>query len=658
MYSTPAVMNADGRRRFATGSGLGLASILLLAAAIRLWRLGDNGFGTLYYASGVRSMLESWHNFFFNAFDPAGFVSLDKPPVAFWIQVASAKLFGFGPLSILLPQAIEGVLSVAILHHLVRRRFGDPAGLLAGLFLALTPVSVAVDRSGNTESCLVLVLLLAGWVTVHAAERGSLRWLLAAMALVGVGFNVKMLAAFGVLPALVALYAFEAPLSWQRKLRDLGLSGGVLAVVSLSWIATYDLTPPDSRPYVDSTSENSMIELALGHNFIERFVHRTPRGFGATAIEPTATRPAGARLQGETRVPVGPLRLADDRLGAQFGWLLPLALFGALAELVEVRRRARGARSEALILWGGWALAYAVVFSSAGGIFHAYYLVMLAPPVAALAAIGVVDLWSLYRAPGWRAQLLPVALLATAAWQAYLGYTALDPAEGDWRSALYLVLVGGVISAAALLIAGPRSVTGWTMRAALGAGLAALLVTPTAWALTTVFAHRSTAPLVADLDLLSQTGAAGRPGSRYAGPSDRRALRAFLLANRRGERYLLATPTAQLAAPLIVETGAPVMAIGGFTGGDPILTPDELGQIVAAGGLRFVMLGGAGGFARNPDDAARRGTFIDWVRAHGTPVDPELWRGQETAAVPEGRRAQPLQLYDLNPAAGLVPATS
>ena len=145
----------DGR------SWLGLAAIIGLAVALRCWRLAQNGFGNEYYSAGVRSMLESWHNFFFNSFDPAGFVSLDKPPVAFWIQAASARLFGFSGLSLLLPQAIEGVAAILLLFHLVRRRFGAPAGLLAALFLALTPVSVAVDRSTNTESCLVLVLLLS-----------------------------------------------------------------------------------------------------------------------------------------------------------------------------------------------------------------------------------------------------------------------------------------------------------------------------------------------------------------------------------------------------------------------------------------------------------------------------------------------------------------
>src|SRR6266851_7353588 len=165
------------------GPRLGLIGILALAIALRGWRLGDGGFITPYYLAGVRSMLGNWHNFLFNAFDPAGFISLDKPPVAFWLQTASAKLLGFSVFSAVLPQALEGIAAILVLYGLVRRRFGEAAGLLAALLLALTPISVAVDRSNNTESCLVLVLLLAAWALIRAIESGRMGLLLLSAAL-------------------------------------------------------------------------------------------------------------------------------------------------------------------------------------------------------------------------------------------------------------------------------------------------------------------------------------------------------------------------------------------------------------------------------------------------------------------------------------------
>ena len=215
----------------------GVAVIVALALALRGWRLGASGFITPYYMAGVRSMMVSWHNFFFNAFDPTGFVSLDKPPLAFWAQTLSAQFFGFGPFSVLLPQALEGSASILVLYHLVQRVFGAGAGLLAALFLALTPIAVAVDRSNNTDTGLVLTLLLAAWALTRAVETGRRHFLLLSAMLVGIGFNVKMLVAFGVLPVFILLYFASAQIPLGRRIGHLAAAGIVLAVVSLLWTA-------------------------------------------------------------------------------------------------------------------------------------------------------------------------------------------------------------------------------------------------------------------------------------------------------------------------------------------------------------------------------------------------------------------------------------
>src|SRR5882724_9660612 len=254
---------------------LGLFAVFAAAATLRLWRLDQKGWGNEYYTAGVRSMSAGWHNFLYHSFDPAGFISVDKPPVAMWIQVASVKLFGFHGLSVIVPQVVEGVAAVWVLYHLVQRRFGVAVGLLAAFFLAITPVSVAVDRSSNIESCLVLVLLLAAWALLRAVEGGGRRWLLVSMALVGLGFNVKMLAAFVVLPTFALVYALGAPGPVRPRLVDLVLGGLVLTVVSLSWVLVYDLTPPERRPYAGTTDRNSILELAVGPYGIGRFVRQT-----------------------------------------------------------------------------------------------------------------------------------------------------------------------------------------------------------------------------------------------------------------------------------------------------------------------------------------------------------------------------------------------
>jgi 4-amino-4-deoxy-L-arabinose transferase-like glycosyltransferase len=650
------------------GGPLALIVVLALGAVLRLWHLDRVGFGTSYYAAGVLSMLGSWHNFLFNSFDPAGFVSVDKPPLALWLQAASARLLGFSAWSIHLPQAIEGIASVALLYHMIQRRFGRVAGLLAALFMALTPISVAVDRSNNTDSCLVLCLLAAAWALSLSAESASRRGLLGSMALLGIAFNVKMLAAIVVLPAFAAAYFFGARLSLRRRLMDLTLGGAVLAVVSLLWCVTYDLTPAQSRPYAGSTQTNSMLELVIGENGVRRFVRAarlrtgTPQAPGLPATQPltppgtTAATPPGATPaanrggaafngnRAADRVPIGPLRLFHPLLADQAGWLYPLA---ALAVVLWIlRRRLRPPldpeppldhKNGALLLWSGWLLTYAAVLSFAGGIFHAYYLSAVAPPVCALSAVALVRLCEWYREGGRRAMALPLSLLVVLAWELYvnhgfltahlstLGESAADASNpAHLRLELLIApLVLGILCVGVLLLGrklwGLRSTPAFALCSAL-----AISLSPATWAIGTLQSGSTGNSPTAQPPGVTQAPQIAR------GPlDDTRAdplLVSFLIQHYDSERFLLATLNAQQAAPIILATGKPVMAIGGFAGSDPILTPETLEQLVQQKQLRFVLVAGAGGAALGRRGALVQRPLIQWVQEHGRVVQPALWR--------------------------------
>src|SRR5256884_4145347 len=266
-------------KRFPSWHQLALGGILLVSVFMDFFQLGQNGFGS-YYPPAVRSMMDNWHNFFVVSYDPGGFVTIDKPPLGFWLQVVSAKLLGFTPFSVFLPQAIAGVLSVLLLYFLVRRHFGVVAGLLAALALALSPISIVTNRNITIDSTLALTLLVGAWAVLRAAETGRLRWLLLSAVIVGIGFNIKMLEAYLVVPALGLLYLLAAPRSIRKRIGHLALAGLVLLVVSFSWIVAVDLTPASQRPYVDSTQNNSELSLALGYNGIDRLLGRFGGGFG------------------------------------------------------------------------------------------------------------------------------------------------------------------------------------------------------------------------------------------------------------------------------------------------------------------------------------------------------------------------------------------
>ena len=568
---------------------------------MRLWDLSANGFGNEYYAAGVRSMLQGFGLFFYNAFDPAGLVSLDKPPLAFWIQTIFAAVLGYSGWAIHLPQALAGTASVALLYFLLRKPFGRTAALLAAFLLALSPIAVAADRSNNTDSWLVLFLLVAAWL----ALRGRGLSLVFAMAALGLAFNVKMLAALICGPALLAGWWLAGTLDWRQRLGWMTAGAVTLALVSLSWAVVFDLTPERLRPQAGSSKSGSMLELIVVHNGIERFVRNRP----ATPTAAPVATPAPSqtpRAAAYDAVPVGPLRLAAPMLAGQFSWALPFAVLGAV--LAWWRRRA------AIALWASWALTYAIVYSAAGGIFHIYYLATLAPPLAALAGIGGVELWRRGAAS------LALGVAATALWQIYLAGETLG-----W-TATWIGFPAVALLAAAAAAWRDRRLTALI-------GIVALLVLPAAWALSPIFAPGNlTLPSASLPRWLGIDDGRGPVLSRqYQTQSDDPKLLAFLEAQRGNTKFLAATPNALLAAPLIIRSGEPVIAFGGYLGNDPIMSLEAFAERVKRGEVRYVLLVPGG----------RPADFDAWVRARGTPVNPALWRSQP----PEHRRA--IALYDL-----------
>ena len=182
-----------------------------------------------YYAGAVRSMASSWHAFLFGSLDAGGVMTVDKPPMALWVQALSVRVFGFNSLAMLVPQALMGVASVGLVYDLVRRRFGRAGGFAAGAVLALTPIAVAVSRHNNPDALLVLCVVGALWGVVRALEDGRVRWLVVAGACVGLGFEAKMGAALLVVPALFVAWLWAAP---RNRVRGRRRRAGVAMLVA------------------------------------------------------------------------------------------------------------------------------------------------------------------------------------------------------------------------------------------------------------------------------------------------------------------------------------------------------------------------------------------------------------------------------------------
>ncbi|HSP19734.1 MAG TPA: glycosyltransferase family 39 protein, partial [Myxococcaceae bacterium] len=449
-----------------------LAGLIVLAGMLNLWALSRNGWANTYYGAAVRSMSSSWHNFLYASLDQAGVMTVDKPPLALWVQSLSVRIFGFHPLSVLVPQALMGVASVALVYDLVRRRFGRAGGFVAGLALATTPMTVGISRHNNPDALLVLCCVAALWFAARALEDRRTRWLVLAGVCVGLGFETKMGVALVVVPGISAAWLWLAPRGrgLLRAVRQLLAGGLAMVLVGGAWPALVELTPAADRPWVSGTSDNTVLSLILGYNGLGRVDGQTggPGGMGGSMFGGTP----------------GPLRLLNSALGGQSGWLLGFAILSLLGVLAASRLRRADARTGWLIAVGGAFLATAILFSSASGIFHPYYLSLLAPFMAALVGAGVAQMLS----GGLRARILaPVAIAAGVAGE--LVVRSRYPGQLDWLPGL--LIVAGALSTLAVVAPGSPRVR----MAGVAGAVAALLLAPSLWAVDTLgYATSSTFP--------------------------------------------------------------------------------------------------------------------------------------------------------------------
>src|SRR5690349_2620408 len=299
------------------------------------------------------------------------------------------RVFGFSAFTMLLPEALMGVGAVGLLFATVRRTSGPVAGLIAGAALALTPVATLMFRFNNPDALLVLLLVAAAYCMVRAIETASTRWIALVGIVIGFAFLTKMLQAFLIVPGLALAFLVGAPVGMWKRIGKL-LVGAATMVVSGGWyVALVSLWPADSRPYIGGSTDNSLLQLALGYNGIQRIAG----GEGGPGGGPGGGGgPKGANLFFGGEPGIG--RLFGPSMGVEASWLLPAALIGLAAGIWFTRRTARtGPVRAGLLLWGGWLLVTGAVFSFMDGTVHPYYTGALARAVAALVGISVVELW-------------------------------------------------------------------------------------------------------------------------------------------------------------------------------------------------------------------------------------------------------------------------
>jgi 4-amino-4-deoxy-L-arabinose transferase-like glycosyltransferase len=675
-----------------------LAALLALAAVLYLWSLSKNGWANDYYAAAVRSMAGSWHDFLYGSFDAKGLMTVDKPPLALWVEALSAKLFGFNSLAILVPQALMGVASVGLLYDLTRRRWGRVAGTVAGLALALTPVVVAISRHNNPDALLVLCSVAALWCFVRALDaervrgnpriaresanatrgRGTTKWLVAAAVCVGLGFEAKMGAALMVVPGMALAWLWVAPRGRLVAVRQLAIAGAALLAVALAWPVLVWLTPAASRPWISGTSDNSIWSLIWEYN-----------GFGR--LEGQTGGPGSLGTSGTFGGATGPLRLLNEALGGQAGWLLGAALAGGIGIAVLSRLRRSDARTGWIIAVGGAFATTAVAFSFAGGIFHPYYTSLLAPFAAALVGATVGQVLAAEREGGRPAVLSRLVGAIAIGLGAIVELVVINNSASDldW---LVVPLVVVSVSAVLALSFGQKRLR----QAALVCGVAILLVGPAIWSVDTLShptsgtfpaggpetastmggpggsggpggmtgapggtppggvrtssnMERQSTNAVGELfgeGSESAKGLAGGPPSMGGGMFGGEDLSSVLEYTEAHGGGTIAVDSQSGASSSIIEDGAEVAGIGGFSGKESSVSVEWLEERIESGAIRWIYTSGsAAGFggtgapgsassSGGPGGDSRTGSesAIDTVVKSCTKVDSsEYESGSESA---------------------------
>ncbi|MFC8565147.1 ArnT family glycosyltransferase [Streptomyces sp. NPDC057245] len=413
-----------------------LLAILALAALLYSWNLSGSGLNS-FYSAAVLSGTESWKAWFFGSLDAGNFLTVDKPPLALMVMGLSCRLFGYGTWQMMLPLIGAALATIWILHASVRRVWGHGAAAVAALVLALTPITVAINRDNNPDTLLVFLMVAGAALGLRATRDGRLLPLLGSAVCFGLAFNTKMLQGWIALPAVFLVYVYASGLGWTKRLRNLALAAVALAVASFWWAAAVSLVPASERPYIGGSTDGSAWDLILGYNGLGRILGGDGNMGGGGG--------GGGGFSGTAGIG----RMFNDVLGGQISWLLPFAGIALAGGLVL---RGRAPRTDltraALVLWGGWTLLHYLTFSMAEGTMHPYYTTALAPGIAALCGGGGAMLLRAFRTDRRWAWVLPLALGVTGLWAVVL----LRRAPG-WNSWLWPSIAGVMALAVAGLLA-------------------------------------------------------------------------------------------------------------------------------------------------------------------------------------------------------------
>ena len=552
-----------------------LLALLTFTAILYTWGLDRNGWANAYYSAAAMSGSLDWTALLFGSSDPGNAITVDKPPLSIWIMALSARVFGLNSWSILLPQAVMGVLSVYLLYRMVEKHLDAPTALLAGTFMAVMPVSTVIFRYNNPDALLTLIMIGIVFCTLECIDRGRLRWLLLAGALTGAAFLTKQLQVLVVLPGVAVAYLVFTRISVIRRLLHLSLALAASAIAAGWWLAVVQLTSPADRPFIGGSRNNSVIELTMGYNGLDRL----------TGEDASRTMGSGLGSGLNEKLDAGFQRFLQPQFSGQFGWFLPLAVAGLCISVWLLRRREGELTPRVfLLMCSVWFCCSATILAFMSGILHPYYVLSAVPPLCCLAAVALMHFLR-----GLDSSKIRFTAAVTFAASMIFAFVTAVRSTADFPGFPVAVVVMWSVAVGGILLRPPRQVV---RRAVSMISIAVLLVGPVLWSVNTVLTGHVGAGVIAGPSIFGM-----RTDDRErASPKTPDSYLSVMFGDSPGPeliRRLRETPPSQTWATAVIgsetaanyqlESGRAVLPLGGFDGTDPYPTLEQFQSLVKDG---------------------------------------------------------------------------
>ncbi|BBH17025.1 putative glycosyltransferase [Nocardioides baekrokdamisoli] len=564
------------------GACLGLAVLSFVAYCVGLER---NGLGNPFYAAAVQSGAHNVHNAFFAAINFGGTMSVDKPPLSLWLMEVSVRIFGLSAFGELLPNALAGVATTAVVVLMVREWTSLRWGLIAGLLSLASPMANVMFRFNNPEALLTLLSAGTVWCFSSALRRPAAWKLAGAGVLIAAAVLTKLLAGIVIVPALIVAYAVWAPTSRMARLRHLVLLG-VASIICAGWyFVAVALTPASERPWIDGTTDNNPFSLLFSSN--------VSRLAGQAAKHSVSPPELFRMFHHEELANYGPiivLAVLTTVAVASTVWLAHRHEPRRLITLVRGRSRPAGVATAAALM-NGSALWVCLVMSYIQASYHSYYAVVSTPILSAGTVLNLVLIWR-HPSSVVRVRLMLAILLVTAAFDVWVW--------SRFSNGLVFGLVMAVACAVGLL--------GLIMLRRPRAGLAALLVVaialPGFYTWTSWHDHHvGGSPLGGPLGDQTPWDQYPSHPNNFNQPSRVSPELRQLLQNAGPYQYAVALQKDEAAGSIQLATGVSVLPLTGWSA-IPNGMFDELRRLIRARAVRYFLPTGSGNH------------MTTWVKTH------------------------------------------